>query len=272
MRSENTPNLAQNFFIRIRRIIYSIFGLFSNPAPVVVYCYHSISDSDWRFSISLEYFQKQVQRLLKSAQPISVDQLKAFLDHKLRLNGPAFILTFDDGYRDLMPIKDYLPALGIRPIVFVLARPEQANRGELSTLQPFLSNTEILSLHEAGWDIGCHSATHADFATLNKDQIEAEISEAKQILERELNIPIKYFAYPKGKYNPELSEAVRRAGFVFGFSMDHEFLTSNSDPVTLPRVGVDHTHTMGEFRGMGTRLAIRAKKIIARHLPKEVYD
>ncbi|HEX9503739.1 MAG TPA: polysaccharide deacetylase family protein [Patescibacteria group bacterium] len=266
------PTLTQEIVTRIRRTVYSVLGLISKQAPIVVYCYHSISSDNWRFSVSEEILKQQVDFLMSGAKPISMEDLADYLDGQNKIHEPSFILAFDDGYQDLLSVKDYLPFLGIKPTVFVLANPERIDRTQISTNKSFLTNEEILSLHKAGWDIGCHGATHADLTKLSHNQLEAEIIKAKQLLETILNIPIKYFAYPKGKYTPKIIEIVKKAGFKLAFSMDYRIITPQSDQFSIPRVGVDHSHTFREFKGISSPATIRMKKLGARLLPEGIYD
>jgi peptidoglycan/xylan/chitin deacetylase (PgdA/CDA1 family) len=260
------------FITLIRRTLYTSFGWLFLPAQVSIYCYHSIDSDKWRFTVSEQSLKKQVGYLLHYSSPITTETLMNYLDgnqHNLR---SGFILTFDDGYKDLLKIKDYLPSLGIRPIVFVLSEPLRANRAELETDKELLSIQDIKQLHQSGWEIGCHSATHADFKSLSTEQLNFEIKQAKQTLEDSLGIPVNFFAYPKGKYNSAIVNAVKEAGFKIAFSMDHRLVSPGIDKLSVPRVGVDNTHKFAEFRGMSTKPIIWMKNFGTKVLKEGIYD
>ncbi len=266
-----TSRIINSILLFIRRILFSVFGIVSKPAQIVVYCYHSISSGDGKFDVSDENFKKQIDFLLANFKPISTDDLIDYLDGKKDINEPSFVLSFDDGYKDLLNIKDYLPALGIKPIAFVLAKPENVNRLELRMDKQFLTSSDILSLQKAGWEIGCHSLTHANLQKLTDHELNSEIVDAKHVLES-LGVPVKYFAYPKGKYDQKIIRVVKDAGFKGAFSTDYQNITVDSDRFAIPRIGVVRSHTLTEFRGVGSRLAIVIKKLGSYLLPEGIYD
>lgn len=247
----NFPLLAS-----LRRSIYGLLAFFSPLFPkekntVTILCYHSISPDSpeaWKFGVSQESFEAQIEMLLeKGYRFMALSELEEALKIGQMPSERSFVLTFDDGYRDILAVREFLKVRGIRPALFVLAEPSQADRNEAAKEHPFLSREEILLLANDGWEIGCHSATHSDFSKLDAKGERREIGEAKVRLERELGIPIRYFAYPKGWYSEALKVRVKDAGFALGLSMDDGFLSDRTDRLALPRVGIDRTHTGKEF-------------------------
>ena len=96
--------------------------------------------------------------------------------------------------------------------------------------------------------------------------IRYEVADAKARLESVAGEPVSYFAYPKGYYSPMIIENVRSAGYGMAFSMDDGRIWRGSDPLTLPRIGVDRSHTLDDFRGMITRSAVIFRMIVKRVL------
>ena len=245
--------MKTKLFILIRRIAYITLGMLSRifffkERGIIIFCYHSIANDSWRFSVDFETLKNQIAHLLKHRQPISIDDLKLHMSGEKIIEEPSFLLTFDDGYADTMYAKNYFQKLGIKPVAFVLADSESANHKELDGNRQFLSVNEIMELKTAGWDIGCHSATHADFSKLSSEELQNEVGEAKAKLESRLGFPIKYFAYPKGKYSQEIIDNVKKAGYQYAFSMDNGYVSPNISHFTVPRIGVDRTHSFTEFR------------------------
>ena len=115
-----------------------------------------------------------------------------------KIKGPAVLLTFDDGFANLMEIAPLIRKYDIKPAIFILSDPESANKTELNNDEKLLTVEEIIALHKNGWTIGCHSATHADFSILNQDEAKKQIIGSKLRIENKLGIKIDYFAYPKG--------------------------------------------------------------------------
>jgi peptidoglycan/xylan/chitin deacetylase (PgdA/CDA1 family) len=66
----------------------------------------------------------------------------------------------------------------------------------------------------AGMIIGAHTVTHpVDLKRLSEEEQNQEISQSKEILEREYEIKVDSFCYPRGRYNECTKALVQRAGF-----------------------------------------------------------
>ncbi len=275
MLSYMISSLLQTVFCSVRRFVYAClrgvnFLLPRRASKVVIFSYHSIARDEWRFSVDPAIFRSQIESLLAHYRPLALSEAEAFLRGSCAVEQPSFVLTFDDGYRDILEVKDFLLEKGIRPALFVLSDTNHADGEELGTSREFLSTSEIQTLHEAGWEIGCHSATHGDFWAMSPSQIRQETAGAKVSLEKRLGFPIRYFAYPRGRYTPTARRLIQGAGYELALSMDDGFLSVKTDPFVVPRVGVDRTHSLGEFRAIHTDAAILfrkiAKKVIGRFL------
>jgi glycosyltransferase involved in cell wall biosynthesis/peptidoglycan/xylan/chitin deacetylase (PgdA/CDA1 family) len=265
-------NTLFRVFLVTRKIIYGILfflRLFfpKNKAKILVFCYHSIAEDGWRFSIDFKTIKKQVDFLFQNFIPLTVSDLEAFISGHSIQTKPGFLICFDDGYKDILISKYYFQKLGIKPIVFALADPEHANRGELETMRELLSLNDLRQLKQVGWDIGCHSATHANFGALNPEGIRKEVADAKTTLEHTLGFQIKYFAYPKGIYNNNILSAAAQAGYSLAFSMDDGIISSQTNPLIIPRIGVDRTHNFYEFKALTTSAVTVMKKLLRKLLP-----
>jgi peptidoglycan/xylan/chitin deacetylase (PgdA/CDA1 family) len=267
----NMGSVSFSIFLLLRNSLYSMTALldrfFPNHTPrIVIYCYHSISDDGLRFSVTAENFKKQMELLLKNQVPLSVRDLPMYLRGEKKLVRDAFIITFDDGYADIITMKDFLESKNISPTAFVLSCPEEANYAELETKKEFLSVMQLKDLKESGWEIGSHSGTHTDFLHLSADQMDREIEKSKKELEERLGSSIKYFAYPKGVYTQEILETVSKAGYSLAFSMDDGYANSQHHHFVLPRVGVDGTHSLQQFSHLASPLAMKSRKFIKKVL------
>lgn len=252
---------------KVRRYIYSILAcidrVFHRKNSIIIFAYHSIGNDNWRFGVALDDFCLQIRHLIGTGYiPVTLDDVIAHIRQGLSIPAKAFVVAFDDGYRDILLVKDFLNEQGIRPALFVLASPEQARRSELTTDRPLLSWEEIRNLKAAGWLIGCHSDTHADFSKIAAADLSSETLSAKRKIELNIGEPIKYFAYPKGYYNEAIHKAVREAGYRAAFSMDDGFIGRSSDLFALPRVGVDRTHTGDEFPYIYQPSAISFRRLV----------
>jgi peptidoglycan/xylan/chitin deacetylase (PgdA/CDA1 family) len=237
---------------KIRRHVYRILAMldvvFSWRRQLVILAYHGIGHDTWRFGVSFNDFCWQIEQMIAMGyRPVTAGEVFRYIETGVELPKKSFAVTFDDGYRDILLVEHFLAKRGVYPTVFVLAEPEAAERSELGTGRQFLSTREILELHASGWEIGCHSATHADFAKLSAAALGREVAQSKTILEKKLGLSIRYFAYPKGFHDSRVRIAVKAAGYSGAFSMDDGFIDRSTNAFAVPRVGVDRTHTETEF-------------------------
>ncbi|MEE1657658.1 polysaccharide deacetylase family protein [Microvirga sp. CF3062] len=81
----------------------------------------------------------------------------------------------------------------------------------------------IRSLEKEGLEFGGHTHTHPILTQLSSSEAQDEIATSQRILSAELGHPVRAFAYPNGSasdYSSEHEEAVERAGFAMGFSLE----------------------------------------------------
>ncbi len=251
--------------IWVRKIMYGMIFLLRpivKTPKVFVLCYHSLS-GDWRYGIAIQEFRRQIEYLVENYRAISAEEFDQYLDGNLVLDKSAFLVTFDDGYKDVMQSAKFLQEKGVKPVMFVLSNPELAERIQILSKGQLLSNEELKQLQGMGWDIGSHSATHPNFAGLELSKAHQEISGSKIKLEQDLGLKVGHYSYPKGFVNNDLEREVREAGYASAFSMeDSPIFSSEVDRFRIPRIGVDGSHKFWEFKVLFTVPAIRARQLI----------
>lgn len=253
--------------ILIRRCVYTFLGSLDaffrrTPHRIVIFCFHSIAEDNWRFSIDREVFLREIAYLLRTRKPITLSDVEGYILGKKQIAEPSFVVCFDDGYRDILEVREFLKEQGIKPALFVLSHPGEANTVELGTDRPLLSREEILRLREDGWAIGSHSATHSDFSILDEAGIQKETGESKKALENSLGFAIEYFAYPRGRYTDAVLTEVKNAGYRMALSMDDGRINTKTSLLAAPRVGVDRTHSLREFRYISSPSVICFRQLI----------
>ena len=263
---DNTPTTRAVRFLRNCTYEVSRFSELLSPdhSPrITAYCYHSIANDGRGISVTPDEFKKQIEFLLTHQMPLRVSELEQYLSGAKRLTRDAFVLTFDDGYKTILSVKDYLSQHNIYPVAFVLSDNVHANYAELDMPEgELLKSAEIRELSEAGWDIGSHSKTHVSFSQLTGAEAKSEVLDSKAELERTLNISVDYFAYPKGAYTPEILRVAEKSAYKFAFSMDDGYVNARARRYALPRVGVDATHTMRQFPYLASSFSMFARKLI----------
>jgi len=134
-------------------------------------------------------------------------------------NGPPppgrFALTFDDGMHDnataALPL---LRELGVPATFYITTgmvgapNPWLAGGGER-----MMNAQELLELAGAGMELGAHTVTHPNLATLGYDACVAEMGASRDQLETLTGVRATTFAYPFGSYGPDAHRAARDLGF-----------------------------------------------------------
>jgi peptidoglycan/xylan/chitin deacetylase (PgdA/CDA1 family) len=155
-----------------------------------------------------------------------------------------FVLTFDDGYRDVFTLaRPILKRLGYTATVFLVT--DKINESHQN--QQFLSWEEVLQLQKEGFSFGAHSCSHSSLTSLSLREAEYEIQESKNIIEAKLNSRVGFFAYPYGDFNPEIQNLVKKAGFS-GAVITPQGPGVENGPFSLKRVGINRQNSMGAFR------------------------
>lgn len=143
-------------------------------------------------------------------------------------------LTFDDGwesfYTNAFPI---LHQYGFSATVFIItgyvgkySRWDYHKKRHLNWLQ-------ICELAEQGVEFASHSVSHIDLRGLDKKRLEHEVEYSKKTIEDKIGQQVKYFSYPFSRYNKDVIEAVKDAGYENAFT-----LGTGGDDFAIPRAGV----------------------------------
>jgi peptidoglycan/xylan/chitin deacetylase (PgdA/CDA1 family) len=185
-----------------------------------------------------------------------------------------YVLTFDDGYADVF--ENAFPLLRDRGIPFTL----YLTTGHIESRQPLHEGDRPLT-----WDmvaemvdsglatVGAHTHSHPDMRGLGVDEVEREIDQSNELIERRTGQVARHFAYPKGYWDPQAETVVRRhyQTAVLGAGQP---VTGATDPYRICRVAVQASD--GQFfftrkiRG-GMRLEERVRSLVRgyRHPPGE---
>ncbi len=102
----------------------------------------------------------------------------------------------------------------------------------------FLTVPQLRLLEQRGIEIGSHTATHAQLTALSDAQAFRELTTSKRVLERALDHPVKWFAYPYGAYDDRVTRLVARAGYRLAVTTRPGSCQDTSSPLELKRFEV----------------------------------
>jgi len=154
----------------------------------------------------------------------------------------AVVLTFDDGCRCFAEhAQPLLAERGMTATLFAVSGElGGCNRWDAADgerREELLDAGGLRRLADAGIEIGCHGATHADLSRLAESAaLQRETAAARATLEGALGRPVETFAYPYGRSAPAARQAVRDAGFLAAVAIHHHPGARAGDPWAVPRM------------------------------------
>ena len=86
-------------------------------------------------------------------------------------------------------------------------------------------------------DIGSHTASHAFLDSLSSRQLESEVKESRETLERMLGSTVELISYPYGTVDERVVDAAKQCGFRAGFLS--EYNGAITDRYRIGRIGLN---------------------------------
>lgn len=178
-------------------------------------------------------FAAQMQALARAGfHAVTLRQLWRHWHDGAALPVKPVVLTFDNGYQ-----SQYTNAL---PVLHRLGWKAVENM-QLTGLPPSqggLSGAQVKGLVAAGWELDTQGFSHADLITLDAAELRYQVAVSRQTIQRRYHVPVEWFCYPSGHYDPAVVEAVKRAGYLGSTTVVPGWAGPGSDPYTLPRLRV----------------------------------
>jgi peptidoglycan/xylan/chitin deacetylase (PgdA/CDA1 family) len=165
----------------------------------------------------------------------AVSQLQAFeaLEYGKALPSKPVMITFDDGYRDVLwHAAGLLHKLHMPATAYIIT--DRVDGPDPS----FLTWPELVRLEKLGFAIGSHTVHHLDLTSLSAADAWSELSDSKRTLEQHLGHPVQWFAYPAGREDPAVVALALKAGYVMAVTTQPGSTQSAQGPLTLHRYEV----------------------------------
>jgi peptidoglycan/xylan/chitin deacetylase (PgdA/CDA1 family) len=186
------------------------------PIHVPILVYHAVAPHtpgqtpDQRaYDVAPESFEAEMAYLRDRAfVVVSFGTFVTALDGGRPLPARSVVITFDDGwisqYRHAVPV---LRRFGYTATFFVFTNP-------IGKDDRFMTWDQLRELSAEGMTIGSHSWTHPMIASVHDpNALRREVDGSRVDLEKRLDQPIAFFAYPFGRSTPDAEAAVRAAGY-----------------------------------------------------------
>jgi len=232
---------------------------------IIVLAYHRV---DRRFDVGItrvkpRQFERQMAWLADSGY--STCSLSDCLDRNRPRSSKEIVLTFDDGYQSLrryaLPVLDRLEFRAtVFPVAAYVGRQNRWDANLFWRRHRHLDWGELRELVAAGWEVGSHSLRHDYLPLLSPAELEFDLRTSREILEDNLQIPIRHLSLPFGRGNSEVFHCALAAGFqsVVTLGQHRTPLVSTGNAsgdgvpgkqlVVIPRRGVYLHDTIRSFR------------------------
>jgi len=218
----------------------------SRLSAIPILLYHNI-DGKGPFSITRDVLEEHFRMIReRGVRVITVHEMLSRLGRRTRYDAPSLAITFDDGYpamyTKLLPLtKRY----GYPVTLFVYLNAVAPNGSKRLTWNA------LRIMDASGIDIQCHSIRHEDLSVLSKKNDEnskrrlyEELYLSRRVMELYLNKKIDLFAFPYGRYDVQLLELARHAGYRRVFSTDYGSNVITRDNYCLRRQHIKNTYAL----------------------------
>lgn len=119
--------------------------------------------------------------------------------------------------------------------------PNQPREGTGS--ETFLNWQDVGRMEEEGIRFGSHGKSHRILTVLNKEEVEKEVAESKDVIGKRLGKDICAFSYPNGDYSEQVMEAVRLVNYRVAFTTESGPVSVNDNRYSLRRRNIHEDMT-----------------------------
>jgi peptidoglycan/xylan/chitin deacetylase (PgdA/CDA1 family) len=192
----------------------------TRPHGVRIVHYHFVFDDE------LHEFQRQLQWLRSEFEPVSLSEAVTRLQRG-DVSGNELVVTFDDGFRNQAAnAAPLLEEAGVSACFFLVTElvgapsdrtAEICRRAlHLPRLVEPMTWDDARGLLTRGHEVGSHTRTHPNLASLPPDELRRELADSRTELERRLERPVRHVSAPYGdarRFSPSVAAAAREAGY-----------------------------------------------------------
>lgn len=218
------------------------------PIRVPILAYHYVDlrplpgPTGLLLTLSYQTFEQEMNYLVANGyHTISLDRAYRALSGLENLPSKPVVITFDDGgldnYTEAFPI---LKARHMTATFFVVP-------GFVGTKR-HASWSQLAQMSKSGMSIESHSLRHYDLTKENPDILKMDLQESRNLIEGHIGVPVRFLAYPGGKYDAAVINAAKLAGYAACLSMKPGSNLSLENRYFWPRLGIGHFETLADFR------------------------
>lgn len=221
---------------------------------VPILCYHRLGSGKSKMVVSPAQFEAQLDWLAKNGwQVVSLADIAAFQAGQRALPQRSVAITFDDGYESVYRLAyPLLKRFGFPATMFIYT--------DFIGSRDAMTWAQMDEMRRSGLiDIQSHSKSHRNLSERGADEPEASY---RKRLESELNTPqthieralaplghkVQHMAYPYGDANESVIEAMPRAGYTLGMTVQPGANPFYAAPFMLKRTMIFGDHSLDDFK------------------------
>jgi peptidoglycan/xylan/chitin deacetylase (PgdA/CDA1 family) len=220
-----------------------------SPLQVPILMYHYIrvppdpatDRLGWGLSTSPDDFRIQMDYLQQRGfHPVTLSDLRAYLEDAGALPDRPVVLTFDDGYEDFYTTAfPILKEHNFKAVAYIVSG--------FVGWKTNVSAEQVRELDAYGIEIGAHTVDHIDLTAASPASLVHQVKGSKDALEAIVGHPVLDFCYPSGRVNEAVVAAVRAAGFQSATTTRPGSVHSLDDRFLWTRVRVSGSESLDAF-------------------------
>ena len=233
--------------------------------PVPVLMYHSVSDTPTAptraLSVRPAMFAAQLRYLRNQGfKGLTFGELCQRRRAGQPLPARPIVLTFDDGYADL--IEEALPIMieqGFSATVFVTTGWLGGAARHAAGTPPdrMLSWGQLAELSSVGVEVAAHSHSHPQLDQISEPSLWVELASSRRLLEDRLGHPVSSLAYPYGYSSKRVRAVAREIGYRQAAVVANAVAPSACDPFRVPRLTIRRSTSLAVFARVVNQQRIR---------------
>jgi len=219
----------------------------------MILMYHNIGKQAGFNTVGIEAFKQQMSFVKENLIPVDMETYITNL--KSGSKKPGVVISFDDAYTSFGEMA--LPELTIRNIPAIVYVPTDFV-GKTNTWDEGKTVLQIMNgdqIHDVLKNnlvtLGAHGVSHRRISQLKPNEIEQEIIQSKNYLEKTFSRNVNHFSFPFGQkkdFNAHAIKVLKEVGFLSAVSTNYGMNNNASNLFSLNRIEVEPGDSLNDFK------------------------